>query len=126
MVFTGPSDYLQVLDKYVDREVLPPCIYKEGKGSAIDCMPQNFEGGILPPNAEASIPDEPWITDLVNTAETMRRREQERLRSIAPEQPKPTNPSVIPLCLSDVQNVQVINVQNAQCQDAYEAVLGRR
>ena len=49
MVFTTASNYLQELDKYVDRTVLPPCICPEGKGKAMDGMPQNFEGGLIPP-----------------------------------------------------------------------------
>jgi CRAL/TRIO domain len=123
MVFTGPSNYMQVLDKYVDREVLPPCICKEGKGSAIDCMPQNFEGGSWPPNAEASIPDEAWITDLVNTPTTMRRLEKERLRRLEPTLPEQMHPSVRPVCLSDYKNVQVLHVPQAKWQDEYETVL---
>ncbi|CAB9501461.1 SEC14-like protein 4 [Seminavis robusta] len=129
MVFTGPSNYLKVLDKFVDRKVLPPCICKEGRGTAMDCMPQNFEGGNLPPNAEASIPDEPWITELMNTAKTMKRREQERQRRLAPPPPKVKEVSAEtlfpPVCLSHYLNVQVLNIPQAQWQDEYETVLVR-
>lgn len=45
MEFCGDKDYLQVLEKYVDLEVLPPCIYPQGHGEAVDGHPKNFEGG---------------------------------------------------------------------------------
>ena len=133
MIMTGPSNYLQVLDKYIDRKVLPPCICKEGKGSAIDCMPQNFEGGTIPPHAEASIPDEPWITNLMNTAKTMRKKDKDREQ----EQNRASDSKIAtgmvqkgvparPICLSDYKNVQVLQVAQPQWQqDAFETVLVR-
>lgn len=127
MVFTGPSNYLHVLDKYIDREVLPPCVCKEGRGSAVDIMPQNFEGGVLPPHAEASIPDEPWISDLMNTAKVMRRKE---LESVQPRNPLPnvnchTRVPPSPVCLSEYMDVQVLQISQPQWQDEFETVLVR-
>ena len=127
MVFTGPSNYLSVLDKYIDRDVLPPCICKEGRGSAIDCMPQNFEGGILPLNAEATIPDEPWINNLMNTAKTMRqhqRANRESYRESAKDSAtQAASANMPPVCLSDFKNVQVLT--QPQWQEEFETVLVR-
>jgi len=84
MVFTGPNNYQQVLDKYIDREVLPPCICpKEGKGKALDCMPRNYEGGIIPTKGgvEAEIPNEPWIEEFMNYPEYMAKRRQAKDKS---------------------------------------------
>lgn len=47
MVFCGDKDYLQVLEQYVDLDVLPPCINPQGHGEAVDGHPKNFEGGRL-------------------------------------------------------------------------------
>ena len=49
MIFTGSSDYLDVLDKYMDREILPAVMCAEGKGDVLEGMPSRFEGGLLPP-----------------------------------------------------------------------------
>lgn len=50
IVFTNPDNYLEVLDKYVDRSVLPPCICEGGQGEAtIGFENVRFEGGKLPP-----------------------------------------------------------------------------
>jgi CRAL/TRIO domain len=48
MVLTGPHNYMEVLDKYVDRNLLPPCIYPEGKGEVAIGMPARLEGGLIP------------------------------------------------------------------------------
>ena len=48
MVFSGPNNYLQVLDQYIDREVLPPCIVPGGKGQVAIDMPTRLDGGIIP------------------------------------------------------------------------------
>ena len=45
MEFAGYHNYLQVLEKYLDPEILPPCVNPDGKGGAVPDMPQNFEGG---------------------------------------------------------------------------------
>eukprot|EP00545_Synedropsis_sp_CCMP1620_P011995 CAMPEP_0119024168 /NCGR_PEP_ID=MMETSP1176-20130426/31370_1 /TAXON_ID=265551 /ORGANISM="Synedropsis recta cf, Strain CCMP1620" /LENGTH=355 /DNA_ID=CAMNT_0006979389 /DNA_START=51 /DNA_END=1118 /DNA_ORIENTATION=+ len=45
MEFCGPSDYLKVLEKYMDLDHLPPCIYPAGRGHAAPGQPCNFEGG---------------------------------------------------------------------------------
>lgn len=45
MEFAGCHNYLQVLEKYLDPEILPPCVNPEGKGEAVPDMPPNFEGG---------------------------------------------------------------------------------
>lgn len=50
IVFTNPDNYLEVLDKYVDRSVLPPCLCEGGRGEAtIGFENVRFEGGKLPP-----------------------------------------------------------------------------
>ena len=48
MVFSGPHNYLEVLDKYIDREVLPPCIAPGGQGKVAVDMPTRLDGGIIP------------------------------------------------------------------------------
>jgi CRAL/TRIO domain len=48
MVFSGPRNYLEVLDGFVDRSVLPPCIVPNGKGLVAVDMPSNLDGGIIP------------------------------------------------------------------------------
>lgn len=49
MVFCGSNNYTQVLSKYLDPSILPDCVVPgRGKGKAVDGMPSNFEGGLLP------------------------------------------------------------------------------
>ena len=48
MIFTSPSNYLEILEKYVDLNVLPPCIYPEGKGDVAIGMPPRLDGGLIP------------------------------------------------------------------------------
>ena len=48
MVFSGPNNHLEVLDKYVDRKVLPPCICSGGNGKVARDMPERLEGGLIP------------------------------------------------------------------------------
>ena len=56
MTFTGPDDAEEKLSRFMDLEVLPPCVSpKYGKGKAAEGMPQRFEGGI-PPSMEYSEP----------------------------------------------------------------------
>lgn len=60
MVFSGPHNYLQVLDKYIDREVLPPCIAPGGQGKVAVDMPTRLDGGIIPDDLcidEEVVPD---------------------------------------------------------------------
>lgn len=102
MVFTGPNDYLTTLDKYVDREVLPPCICKEGKGSAVDCMPQNFEGGIIPVDAEKSIPDEEWIARMLSPKAGKTKTEEK------PMERETHQKRVKPVCLADYEDVRIL------------------
>jgi len=45
MVFAGNKDYLTVLDRYIDREVLPSCALPEGKGRSTRDFPPDFDGG---------------------------------------------------------------------------------
>ena len=52
MVFSGPHNYLEVLEKYVDLDVLPPCIVPGGKGRVAIDMPPRFEGGLLPTSCQ--------------------------------------------------------------------------
>lgn len=47
MVFSGPHDYLQVLEKYIDLQVLPPCIMPGGRGKPGIDMPPRLEGGLI-------------------------------------------------------------------------------
>jgi len=54
MVFSGSHNYLEVLDEYIDTEILPAAMYPEGKGEAIDGMPNRFDGGLIPNNSETS------------------------------------------------------------------------
>jgi hypothetical protein len=49
MVFCGKDNYRQVLAEYVDLKVLPSAVVQEGEGAAIEGMPQNWNGGPLPP-----------------------------------------------------------------------------
>lgn len=47
MTFSGPNDHEEVLSRFMDLSVLPPCVSPEhGQGYAADGMPQRFEGGI--------------------------------------------------------------------------------
>ena len=49
MIFTGDHDYLSVLDKYMDIDILPPCINPtSGRGTTAVGMPKNMNGGIIP------------------------------------------------------------------------------
>jgi CRAL/TRIO domain len=49
MVFTGRSNFIEVLSQHIDIAVLPSCVVPEiGKGSPLEGMPPNFEGGPLP------------------------------------------------------------------------------
>jgi len=48
MVFSGPYDYREILEQYIDLEVLPSCIVEEGKGEIVQGMPSSMEGGTLP------------------------------------------------------------------------------
>jgi hypothetical protein len=48
MIFTSPSNYLEILEKYVDLDVLPPCIYPEGKGDVAIGMSPHLDGGLIP------------------------------------------------------------------------------
>ena len=47
MEFCG-ENFHSVLGKYMDLHVLPPCIFPEGKGEAVEGLPPRFEGGNLP------------------------------------------------------------------------------
>jgi CRAL/TRIO domain len=46
MEFCG-ENYHDVLGKYMDLHVLPPCIFPEGKGEAVEGLPSRFEGGTV-------------------------------------------------------------------------------
>lgn len=48
MIFTSNSNYLEVLNEYIDLNVLPSCIYPQGQGEPAIGMPQNLEGGRIP------------------------------------------------------------------------------
>jgi hypothetical protein len=54
MIFVtgGKEDsYLQVLQDYMDLNVLPPCIYDQGQGTTVRGMPPFLQGGTIPPDA---------------------------------------------------------------------------
>jgi len=131
MIFTGTSNYQEILDKYIDREVLPPCICKDGKGGAIDCMPQNYGGGhIRGNNVEKTIPDEQWIQDLMNGGACPKGhrfgcKENTKTKPFPPQK-QPENqipPRLPPVCLSEYRNVKIMNMPQAQWQDEFETVL---
>jgi hypothetical protein len=52
MVFATKENYLEVLKEYVDLEMLPPCIYPQGKGRGGVAMPNHLAGGKVPPKEE--------------------------------------------------------------------------
>lgn len=68
MVFSGPNNYLEVLDNYVDRQVLPPCIFAEGKGGVAIDMPRRLEGGRIPPEDDISLDCEDELEPISETA----------------------------------------------------------
>jgi CRAL/TRIO domain len=45
MEFAGGHNYLQVLEKYIDLEILPSCIFSKGNGEAVSGMSSSFQGG---------------------------------------------------------------------------------
>ena len=47
MIFAG-KNYLKELEKYIELDVLPPCIYEHGKGKPAPGLPPRMEGGIIP------------------------------------------------------------------------------
>ena len=57
MTFSGPNDHEKVLAKFMDLDVLPPCISPEhGRGYAAMGMPQRLEGGPPPANMDYTEP----------------------------------------------------------------------
>jgi len=48
LIVTDANDYLEVLDKYLDRAILPSDICVEGKGRAFEGLNNHFKGGVLP------------------------------------------------------------------------------
>ena len=53
MIFAGPKDHLEILSKYMDLDVLPPCINPEGRGTTAIGMPPSLEGGKIPDHVGA-------------------------------------------------------------------------
>ena len=49
IVFASDADYLEVLSDFIDLEVLPPCIYKGGRGTGAIGLPKRLDGGMVPP-----------------------------------------------------------------------------
>jgi hypothetical protein len=47
MEFCGPNNYLDHLSQYMDLDILPPVIYPDGHGRAVEGFPQKFEGGLI-------------------------------------------------------------------------------
>ena len=58
MIFAG-KHYQKVLEKYMDLDVLPPCIWEGGKGEAATGLPSNLEGGIIPDHVQRESQDLP-------------------------------------------------------------------
>lgn len=50
MIFTTNDNYLEVLEKYIDLDLLPPSIYPQGKGHGGIGMPNHLDGGKVPSN----------------------------------------------------------------------------
>lgn len=44
MIFANTSNYLEILDRYMDRHVLPQCIYEYGSGNVAVGMMQSLDG----------------------------------------------------------------------------------
>jgi hypothetical protein len=61
LVFATTSDYLEVLDRYIDISVLPECINPDGMGEALDEFSPVWDGGPLPLEKKAKAP----IVDMV-------------------------------------------------------------
>ena len=140
MVFTNSSNYMQELDKYVDREVLPPCICKEGKGKAMDGMPQNYEGGLLPKKIAGTIPENvAWMDALANGSACPKRKQQNQQpmgennidntsitresKSASPPTSGSSRGTPAPaVCLSEINNVKVMNSPQVEQQNEFEAV----
>lgn len=47
MIFAG-KNYHKELEKYIELDVLPPCIYEHGKGCPAPGLPPRMEGGAIP------------------------------------------------------------------------------
>merc|ERR1711879_225522 len=48
LIIADSPNYLDVLDKYVDLNILPPCIYEKGEGRAVAGFSNNLDGGMVP------------------------------------------------------------------------------
>lgn len=48
MEFCGSRNYLQVLGKYMDVDILPDCVNPAGHGAPRPGFPESFEGGLIP------------------------------------------------------------------------------
>lgn len=57
------ANSLDDLDKYMDKSILPPCVYPQGQGQAARGFPPNFEGGIIPDDFDETYEEE----DVVST-----------------------------------------------------------
>jgi CRAL/TRIO domain len=55
MIFAG-KNYQKVLEKYMDLDVLPPCIWEDGKGEAATGLPPRMEGGMIPDHVQPKQP----------------------------------------------------------------------
>ena len=48
MIFTTNDNYVEILEKYIDLDLLPPSIYPQGKGHGGIGMPNHLDGGKVP------------------------------------------------------------------------------
>jgi hypothetical protein len=55
MEFCGVNNYKEVLERYMDLDVLPSCLVDEGRGQVAAGMPPRLEGGSLPPREDNSL-----------------------------------------------------------------------
>jgi CRAL/TRIO domain len=73
MIFAG-SDYLSELSKYMDLDVLPPCINPKGKGETAIGMPKRMEGGPIPsyvgPGGKGYTPLSKYVVEELSETET--------------------------------------------------------
>lgn len=61
--FSNAKNYEEVLERYMDPDVLPPIIHSKGKGKAADCFHPIWEGGLVSQIKELS-PNEELIPEV--------------------------------------------------------------
>jgi hypothetical protein len=84
-------------------------------------MPQNFNVCTIPSNPEKSIPNEPWIVQMLNPNRNS--KEQASVKGRPGKATKQQQPKEL-VCLADYQNVKIMaGPAEPQWHDEYEAVL---